>query len=61
MASDERPQREEGQTTQWTKEKGLFRGHKEKNRQPNGQKKEGSSEVIMRRTDNPMDKRERGL
>jgi hypothetical protein len=32
----------------------------EKNRQPNGQKKEGSSELIMRRTDNPMDKRGRG-
>jgi hypothetical protein len=98
-----------------TKEKGVIRGHKEKDRQPNGAKRkgsseaiwrtesfslwplmrpfsfvhwvvclslyglwwslslwsktrtdnpiykrEGSSEVIMRRTDNPMDKRERG-
>jgi hypothetical protein len=35
--------REEGQTTWWTKEKGLIiRGHKEKkDRQPNGQKKKG--------------------
>ena len=55
------PQREEGQTTQWTKEKGVIRGHKEKkDRQPNGQKRKGSSEAIKRRTDNPMDKRERG-
>jgi hypothetical protein len=43
----------------WTKEKGGIRGHKEKkDRQPNGQKREGSSEAI-KRTDNPMDKRER--
>jgi hypothetical protein len=49
----------EGQTTQWTKEKGVIRGHKEKDRQPNGPKRKGSSEVI-KRTDNAMDKRERG-
>jgi hypothetical protein len=54
----QRPYRE-GQTTQWTKEKGFIRGHTEKDRQPNGQKREGSSEVIKRRrTDNPMEKRE---
>jgi hypothetical protein len=47
-------------TTQWTKEKGVIRGHKEKDRQPNRQKRKGSSEVIRRRrTDKPMDKRER--
>jgi hypothetical protein len=34
------------------------RGHKEKERRPNGQKTEGSSEAI-KRTDNPMDKRQR--
>jgi hypothetical protein len=45
---------------QWTKEKGVIRGHKEKDRQPNGPKRKGSSEVIKRRTDNAMDKRERG-
>jgi hypothetical protein len=39
------------------KERGLSRGHSEKDRQPNGQKREGSSEVIKRRTDNPIDKR----
>ena len=50
----------EGQATQWTKERGVIRGHTDKNdRQPNGQKREGSSEVIKRRTDNPTDKRER--
>jgi hypothetical protein len=38
----------------------VIRGHKEKDRQPNGQKREGSSEAIKTRTDNPMDKRERG-
>jgi hypothetical protein len=43
------------------KEKGVIRGHKEKDRQPNGQKRKGSLEAITkRRTDNPMDKRERG-
>jgi hypothetical protein len=32
-----------------------------KDKQPNGQNREGSSEAIKRkRTDNPMDKRERG-
>jgi hypothetical protein len=48
------------QTTQWTKEKGIIRGDKEKDRQPNGPKRKGSSETIKKRTDNPMDKRERG-
>jgi hypothetical protein len=50
------------QTSQWTKEKGLIRGHKEKKgRQANGQKRKGSSEAIKRRrADNPMEKRERG-
>ena len=48
-----------GQTTQWTKEKGVIGGHKEKNRQPNEKKRKGSSEAIKRRTDNPMNKRER--
>jgi hypothetical protein len=39
------------------KEKGLIRGLKEKDRKPNGQKSEGSSETTKRRrTDNPMDK-----
>ena len=33
--------------------------HKDKDRQPNGQKREGLSEAI-KRTDNPMDKRESG-
>jgi hypothetical protein len=49
------------QTIQWTKEKGLIRGHKEKkDRQPNGQKRKGSSEAIKRRrTENPMNTRER--
>ena len=50
----------EGQTTQWTKEKGVIRGDKDKDRQPNGPKRKESSEAIKRRTDNPMDKRERG-
>jgi hypothetical protein len=36
MTSDDR-----GQTTQWTKEKGVIRGHKEKNRQSNGQQRKG--------------------
>jgi hypothetical protein len=52
----------EGQTTQWTEEKGVIRGHEEKkDRQPDGQRRKGSSsEVIKRRgTDNPMDKGER--
>jgi hypothetical protein len=41
--------------------KWVIRGHKEKKgRQPNGEKRKGSSEVIKRRTDNPMDRRERG-
>jgi hypothetical protein len=40
----------EGQTTQWTKEKGVIRGHKKKDRQPNEQKRKGSSEVMKRRT-----------
>jgi hypothetical protein len=49
-------------TTQWTKEKGVIRGHKEKDRQPNDTKRKGSSEVIKRRrADKPMDKRERPL
>jgi hypothetical protein len=40
---------------------GVIRGHKEKDRQPNGQKTKGSSEAIKRRrADNPMEKRERG-
>jgi hypothetical protein len=44
-----------GQTYQWTKEKEVIRGHKEKKgRQANGQKRQGTSEVIKRRTDNPM-------
>jgi hypothetical protein len=56
----QRPSREEGQTTQWTTEKGVIKGHKEKKgRQPNGQKRKGSSEPI-KRTENPMDKREKG-
>jgi hypothetical protein len=38
----------------------VIRGHKEKERQPNGPKRKGSSEAIQRRTDNPMVKRERG-
>jgi hypothetical protein len=43
------------------KEKVGMRGHKEKkDRQPNGKKRKGSAEAIKRRTDNPMDKRERG-
>jgi hypothetical protein len=47
--------------SQWTKEKGFIRGHKEKDRQPNGQKRKESSEAIKRRrTDNQMDKGERG-
>jgi hypothetical protein len=54
----QRPKKE-GQTTQWTKEKGVIRGHKEKDRQPNGQKRKGSSDVIKRRTNNPIDKRDR--
>jgi hypothetical protein len=39
-------------------EKGFIRGHTlKKDRQPNGSKREGSSEAIKRRrTDNPMDK-----
>jgi hypothetical protein len=43
------------------KERGVIRGHKEKKgRYPNGQKRNVSSKVIKRRrTDNPMDKRER--
>ena len=58
----QRSKREEWQTTQWTNERGVIRGHKDKNdRQPIGQKRKGSSEAIKRRrTDNPMDKRERG-
>ena len=32
----------------------VIRGHKEKERQPNGPKRKGSSEAIQRRTDNPM-------
>ena len=56
----QRPYRE-GQTTQCNNEKGVIRGHKEKDRQPNGEKREESSKVIKRRrTDNTMDKRERG-
>jgi hypothetical protein len=43
----------------YLKEKGVIRGHKE-DRKPYGQKREGSSEAIKRRTDNPMEKRERG-
>jgi hypothetical protein len=40
---------------------GFIRGHKEKKgRQPNEQKRKRSSEAIKGRTDNPMDKRERG-
>jgi hypothetical protein len=47
-------------TTKWTKEKWVIRGHKKKkDRQHNGQKRKGSSEAIKRRTDNPMNKRER--
>jgi hypothetical protein len=38
----------------------VIRGHKEKDRQPNGQKRKGSSEIIKRRTDNTMTQRERG-
>jgi hypothetical protein len=30
-----------------------------KDRQPNGQKRKGSSDVIKRRTDNPINKRDR--
>jgi hypothetical protein len=44
----------EGQTKQWTKEKGVIGGHKEKDRQPNEKKRKGSSEAIKRRTDNPF-------
>jgi hypothetical protein len=41
--------------------KWVIRGHKEKkDRKPNGQKRKVSSEAInRRRTDNPMNKRER--
>jgi hypothetical protein len=53
------PSLREGQTTQWTNEKGVIRGHKE-DRQPNGPKRKDSSEAIKRRTDNSMDKRESG-
>jgi hypothetical protein len=38
----------------------VIRGHKEKDRQTNAPKRKESSEAIKRRTDNPMDKRERG-
>ena len=49
----------EGKITQWIKEKGIIRGHKEKDRQHNGPKREGSSEPMKRRrADIPMDKRE---
>jgi hypothetical protein len=45
----------------WKKERGVIRGQKKKDRQPNGQKANGSSEAIKRRrADNPMEKRERG-
>ena len=40
-------------------DKGEMGDHTEKDRQPNGQKREGSSEAIKRRTDNPIDKRDR--
>ena len=31
----------EGQTTQWTKERGVIKGHKEKDRQPKWTKEKG--------------------
>jgi hypothetical protein len=37
----------------------VIRGHKE-DRKPNGQRRKGSSEAIKRRTENQMDKRQRG-
>jgi hypothetical protein len=44
-----------------SKEKGLIRGHKEKDRQPNEQKRKGSSEAIKRRrTDNPNRQKRKG-
>ena len=43
------------------KEKGVIRGHKEKDRQPNERKRKGALEAITkRRRDNPMDKEREG-
>jgi hypothetical protein len=50
----QRPYIEEGQTTQWIKERGVIRGHKEKkDRQPNGQRESGLSVLLVMASDEP--------